>query len=64
MRTTLDIPESLMNEALKITKVRTKTELVKLALENIIQKNRIAALKKYRGRVNLDIDLDTLRKRT
>ena len=38
MRTTLDIPETLINEALKITQSRTKTELIKLALENIIQK--------------------------
>jgi len=63
MRTTLDIPEALINEALKITRSRTKTELIKLALENIIQKNKILALKKYRGRLDLDIDLNSLRNR-
>ena len=63
MRTSLDIPEGLMNEALKITQSRTKTELIKLALENIIQKNKIKGLKKYRGKIDLDIDLNTLRKR-
>ena len=52
-----------MNEALKITKLRTKTALIKMALENIIQKNKIAALKKYKGKVILDIDLDILRNR-
>ena len=41
MRTTLDIPEGPINEALRITQSRTKTELIKLALENIIQKNKI-----------------------
>ena len=63
MRTTLDIPESLINEALRITHSRTKTELIKLALENIIRKNKIMGLKKYRGKIDLDIDLNTLRKR-
>jgi hypothetical protein len=63
MRTTLDIPEGLINEALKITQSRTKTELIKLALENIIQKNKIMSLKEFRGNVDLDIDLNILRKR-
>ena len=63
MRKTLDIPEEQINEALKITHSRTKTELIKLALENLIQKNKIKALKRYRGKVDLEIDLDSLRKR-
>lgn len=63
MRTTLDIPETLINEALKITQSRTKTELIKLALENIIQKNKLMALKDFRGKLDLNIDLDSLRKR-
>ena len=36
MRTTLDIPENLLSEAMKVTKARTKTEVIKFALENII----------------------------
>lgn len=64
MRTTLDIPQDLIDEALKITHSKTKTELIKLALENIIQKNRIRSLKNYRGKVDINIDLDSLRKRT
>ena len=63
MRTTLDIPENLLSEALEITQSRTKTELIKLALENIIQKNKIQSLKKFRGKIDIDADLDILRKR-
>ena len=33
---TLAIPQALIDEALKITQSKTKTELIKLALENII----------------------------
>ena len=63
MRTTIDIPEYLINEALRITKIRTKTELIKIALENIIKKNKIKSLKKYKGKIDLNTDLDLLRKR-
>lgn len=63
MRTTLDIPENLLSEAMKVTKARTKTEVIKFALENIIQKNKIQKIKSYQGKLNLDIDLDLVRKR-
>jgi hypothetical protein len=62
MRTTLDIPENLLSEAMKVTKARTKTE-VKFALENIIQKNKLQKLKSYRGELEIEINLDVLRKR-
>lgn len=63
MRTTLDIPESLMDEAMRLTHIRTKTELIRLALVNLIRKEKIQGLKDYFGRVDLEIDLDTLRDR-
>lgn len=63
MRTTLDLPEDLINEAMKITHISTKTDLIKTALANLITKERIKDLKKYYGKVDLDINLDVLRKR-
>lgn len=63
MRTTLDIPENLLLEAMRVTKARTKTEVIKFALENIIQKNKLKKLKNYRGKIELDINMDLLRKR-
>ncbi|MCH7764769.1 MAG: type II toxin-antitoxin system VapB family antitoxin [Candidatus Marinimicrobia bacterium] len=63
MRTTLDIPEDLVTEALKLTHSRTKTDLIKLALESIIKQNKILGLKKYRGKLDLDLDLNVLRNR-
>ncbi len=63
MRTTLDLPEDLIAEAMKVTRISTKTALIKTALANLIAKERIKDLKKYYGKVDLDINLDTLRKR-
>ena len=63
MRTTLELPDTLVNEALSLTKIPTKTELVKFALENIIQREKIKELADYFGKITLDIDLDKLRKR-
>jgi len=63
MRTTIDIPEDLIKEAMRITKSPTKTELIKNALYNIIQKNKIKSLKNYKGKIDLDIDLNIVRGR-
>ena len=63
MRTTLDLPEPLITEAMKLSHQRTKTAVIIAALEDYIRKNRIQELKKYKGRIDLSTDLDTLRKR-
>jgi len=63
MRTTIDIPEDLINEAMDVTQLPTKTELIKVALSNIIQKSKIKSLKSYKGKFNLEISLDSLRNR-
>ena len=63
MRTTLDIPEDLLSEAMKVTQARTKTEVIKFALEDIIRKNKLQKLKSYRGELEIEINLDVLRKR-
>ncbi len=61
MRTTLDLPEKLLNEAMKITRTGTKTGVIVLALQKLIRKSKITDLKKYRGKIDLDIDMDELR---
>ncbi len=63
MRTTMDLPEDLVNEAMEVTKCRTKTELIKMALKDIIVREKIKNLKSYYGKVALDIDLDLVRER-
>ena len=63
MRTTLELPDTLVHEAMTLTKISTKTELVKFALENIIQREKIKELANYFGKINLEIDLNKLRNR-
>lgn len=63
MRTTLDLPEDLVEEAMMITHISTKTDLIKTALQYLIQKEKSKNLKEYFGKVDFDIDLDSMRKR-
>ncbi len=63
MRTTLDLPEDLLADAMEVTNTDTKTAVIVLALQELIRKAKIADLKKYRGKIDLDIDLDKLRER-
>jgi len=63
MRTTLDLPEELINEAMKATHIRTKTRVIITALEELIRKSKISEIKQYKGKIDLDIDLDSIRGR-
>jgi Arc/MetJ family transcription regulator len=63
MRTTLDLPENLLEEAMKATHIQTKTKVIITALEELIRKSKISGLKRFRGKVDLDIDLDIVRGR-
>ena len=63
MRTTINLPEDLIREAMKVSHHNTKTGVIIAALEDLVRKKNLQKLKRYRGKVNLDIDLNTLRKR-
>ncbi len=63
MRTTLDLPEALVNEAMRVTKITVKTELIKTALKNLIQREKVKDIASFFGKVDLDLDLDALRSR-
>ncbi len=63
MRTTLDIPDNLMNEAMKATHIKTKTKVIITALEQLIRRAQLSEIKKFKGKINLDIDLETIRGR-
>ncbi len=63
MRTTLDIPKQLFDEAMAITGAKTKSQLVKDALTLQIKRVKRQRLLSFKGKVDLDMDLDLLRDR-
>ena len=58
MRTTLDIDEKLLSEAMKKTKLKTKKAVIESGLKEIIAKARIDDFMDAIGSVK-DFDLDT-----
>ncbi len=63
MRTTLDLPEDLLKEAMKVTHTNTKTGVIVKALEELVRKSKISDIKKYKGKIDLEINLDEIRDR-
>lgn len=63
MRTTLDLPENLLSEAMKMTHIKTKTKVIITALEELIRKTQISNLKQFKGKIDLEVDMDQLRGR-
>lgn len=63
MRTTLDIPEPLMEEAKRLLGYQSKTDVVILALQELIRRRKIEELKGLAGRVALEVDLARTRGR-
>lgn len=63
MRTTLDIPEPLIEEARRLLGFKSKTDTVVLSLKEMIRRKRIDELKEMMGSVKLEIDLPRSRRR-
>ena len=63
MRTTLDIPTHLIDEARRLLGFKSKTDTVVLSLRDLIRRKRLEELKELMGRVQLDIDLPSSRRR-
>lgn len=63
MRTTLDLPELLIEEARQALGFKSKTDTVVLALQELIRRRRIEQLKELMGNVRLEIDLAKSRRR-
>ena len=63
MRTTLNIPEDLIEEARRTLGFKSKTDTVVLSLRELIRHRRIEELKAMMGKVHLKIDLVGSRRR-
>lgn len=63
MRTTLDLPEDLVNEAKAILGFKSKTDTIVFALTEIVRRDKRRKLIAMFGKVKIDIDLDKSRRR-
>lgn len=63
MRTTVDLPEGLLEEARRRTDAKTMRETLIRALEELINKSKREELRSLAGKIQLDIDLDRSRGR-
>lgn len=63
MRTTLDLPEDLVNEAKAILGFKSKTDTIVFALRELIRRHKIEELIDMFGKVEIDIDIPASRER-
>lgn len=63
MRTTLDIPGPLIEEARRLLGFKSKADTVIVSLKEMIRRKRIEELKEMMGSVQLDIDIPRSRRR-
>ncbi len=61
MRTNIVIDDKLMKAALRATGLKTKREVVELGLRTLLELNRQAKAREYRGKLMWEGDLDDMR---
>jgi Arc/MetJ family transcription regulator len=64
MRTNIVIDEDLMQDALRLSGVKTKREAVELGLRTLVRLRQQEELRKLRGKLDWQGDLDTMRSDT
>ena len=63
MRTNIEIDDKLLKEAMKISKVKSKKDLVNHALEELIRLNKRKKMLSLFGKVKWEGNLDEMRER-
>lgn len=61
MRTNIVIDEELMKRVLKLTGLRTKREAVDLGLRTVMRLRQQQEIRKFRGRLHWEGDLEAMR---
>ena len=61
MRTNIVLDDDLVKEGLKLTKLKTKKDLVNLALEELVARRRRKKILKLEGKVKWEGNLDEMR---
>jgi Arc/MetJ family transcription regulator len=61
MRTNIEIDDKLMKDALRVTRAKTKREAVELGLRTLVQLGKQIEVRKMRGKLAWEGDLDAMR---
>jgi Arc/MetJ family transcription regulator len=61
VRTNIVIDDKLMKETLRLTGLRTKREAVELGLRTIVRLRKQEEIRKFRGKLKWQGDLDAMR---
>ncbi len=64
MKTSIDLPEELIDEAMRISGAKSKIDAFKKALQEMIDRERRLKLLKFKGKIDFEVDLDAVRNRT
>jgi Arc/MetJ family transcription regulator len=56
MRATLNIPDALINDLIKVTGEKTKTRAICLAIKDFIRRKRREKLLSLSGKIHFDLD--------
>ena len=59
--TNIDLDESLIDEAMKLTKAKTKKEVVHLGLRELIRLARLCRVREHRGKFHWHGNLEKMR---
>ncbi len=62
MRTNIVIDDRLMQDTLRATGLKTKREAVELALRTLLRLRQQGEIRRFRGKLNWEGDLDALRR--
>lgn len=61
MRTNIVIDDKLMQESLRATGLKTKREVVELGLKTLLRLRQQEAIRRFRGKLGWEGDLDAMR---
>ena len=64
MRTNIVIDDKLMKETLRLTGLKTKREAVELGLRTVVRLRKQEEIRRFRGKLNWQGDLDAMRTET
>lgn len=63
MRTTLDLPDALLDEARRLLGFKSKTDTVILSLSELVRRRRVDELTSLAGKIELELDVNASRRR-